>query len=414
MASVVLIGTLDTKGEEYAFVRDRIVAAGCEVVMVNAGALGDPDYPVEYGRGDVARAAGHDLDELVASGDRGDAVSAMGEGAARIAADLHRAGRLDAVLGMGGSGGSSIVSRAMRALPIGVPKVLVSTMGAGDVSAFVGTSDIAMTYSVVDIAGVNRVSARILANAAASAAAMAKGATMPIDDTDGSHPLVGATMYGTTTPCVNRSRGVLADRGFEVLVFHATGTGGRSMESLVASGHITAVLDVTTTELMDEVAGGTLTAGPDRLEIAGRLGIPQVVSLGAVDQITFTPHEAVPAHFADRHAYVHNPSIVLVRSNADECEELGRVIAGKLNRAEGPVSLFVPLRGTSSYAVPGGVFHDPEADRALFGSLRAHLDRGVDRIEIDADINDPVFAEAMADRLDELYRRWATARRMEK
>jgi uncharacterized protein (UPF0261 family) len=406
MTSVVLIGTLDTKGEEYAFVRDRVVDAGCEAVMVNAGALGDPDYPVEFGRAAVAAAAGWDLDELVTSGDRGGAVGAMGEGAARIALDLHRAGRLDAVFGMGGSGGSSIVSRAMRALPIGVPKVLVSTMAAGDVSAFVGTSDIAMTYSVVDIAGVNQVSARILANAAASAAAMAKAAAGSLADPAAARPLVGATMYGTTTPCVNRGRELLTDRGFEVLVFHATGTGGRSMESLVASGHIAAILDVTTTELMDEVAGGTLTAGPGRLEVAGRMGIPQVVSVGAVDQITFTPHGAVPAHFADRNAYVHNPSIVLVRSNADECEEFGRVLAGKLNRAGGPVALFVPLRGTSSYAVAGGVFHDPQADRALVESLRSHLDSRVERIEIDTDINDPVFAEAMASRLDELYRTW--------
>ncbi|MGB5564796.1 MAG: Tm-1-like ATP-binding domain-containing protein [Acidimicrobiia bacterium] len=406
MATVMLLGALDTKGDEYAFIRDRVIAAGCDVVMINAGVLGDPEYPIEFSRHEVAAEAGADIEALVAAGDRGTAVTAMAEGAASIIQRLCNDDQIHGILGVGGSGGSSIVSHAMRQLPIGFPKLLVSTMAAGDVSAYVGTSDIAMMYSVVDIAGINAVSSSILGNAAAGVAAMATAYEARIPSTD-TRPLVGATMYGTTTQCVNTARDTLDQLGYEVLVFHATGTGGRSMEALMKSGYITASLDVTTTEIVDEIAGGTLTAGPDRLEAAGALGLPQVVSIGATDQITFTPPQAVPAEYRDRNCYKHNPSITLVRSNAEECEELGRIVADKLNRALGPVSLFVPLRGGSSYAVAGGVFHDPVADAALLESLRIHLDPSVELVEMDTDINDPAFAEAMALRLDEHYQRWA-------
>ena len=409
MATVVLLGALDTKGDEYAFIRDRVIESGCDVVMINAGVLGDPGYAIEFSREEVALAAGSDISALVAAGDRGPAVTAMAEGAALTVQRLCDEGRIHGILGMGGSGSSSIVSHAMRRLPIGFPKLLVSTMAAGDVSAYVGTSDIAMMYSVVDIAGINAVSSSILGNAAAAVSAMAVAyeARVPRIDT---RPLVGATMYGTTTQCVDVARDTLDELGYELVVFHATGTGGRSMEALMASGYITASLDVTTTELIDEIAGGTLTAGPDRLDAAGALGLPQVVSIGATDQITFTPPEAVPSEYRDRNCYEHNPSITLVRSNAEECAEFGRVVAEKLNRARGPVSVFVPLRGGSSYAVSSGVFHDPAADAALVESLRTHLDPSVELVEMDTDINDPVFAKAMAHRLDEHSRAWAADR----
>ena len=409
MATVVLLGALDTKGDEYAFLRGRVLEAGCEVLMVNAGVLGDPDYPVEFGRAEIAREAGADIEALVSAGDRGAAVTAMAEGATAVVLRLSEEGKIHGVLGMGGSGSSSIISQAMRKLPIGFPKLLVSTMGAGDVSAFVGTSDIAMMYSVVDIAGINAVSSSILGNAAAGLAGMARAYEVRDSPVDG-RPLIGATMYGTTTPCVNTARAVLQELGYEVLVFHATGTGGRSMEALMKSGYITAALDVTTTELTDEVAGGTLTAGPDRLEAAGDLGLPQVVSIGATDQITFTPPSAVPVEYRDRNCYDHNPSITLVRTNAEESIELGRMLAEKLNRATGPVSLFVPLRGGSSYAISGAVFHDPVADAALVESIRTHLDPKVELVEMDTDINDPVFAEAMARRLHEHYQAWSADR----
>jgi len=410
MATVVLLGALDTKGDEYAFIRDHVLEAGCDVVMINAGVLGDPAYPIDFSRAVVAAEAGTDIETLVASGDRGTAVTAMAEGASLLVQRLCREGRVHGILGMGGSGSSSIVSHAMRQLPIGFPKLLVSTMAAGDVSAFVGTSDIAMMYSVVDIAGMNAVSSNILGNAAAGVAGMAAAYESRVPSSRDTRPLVGATMYGTTTPCVNTARATLEQLGYEVLVFHATGTGGRSMEALMKSGYITASLDVTTTEIIDEIAGGTLTAGPDRLEAAGALGLPQVVSIGATDQITFTPPQAVPAEYRGRNSYDHNPSITLVRSNAEECAEFGRVVAEKLNRARGPVSVFVPLQGGSSYAVSGGVFHDPEADAALVESLRTHLDPSVELVDMDADINNPAFAEAMAHRLDEHYRAWTADR----
>jgi len=273
MATVVLLGTLDTKGVEYAFLRDRIEEQGCSVLTINAGILADPDHQVDFSRRDVAGAVGADLDSLVRSGDRGAAVTTMAQGAAALVQRLHAEGRMHGVVGAGGSGGSSIISHAMQALPVGLPKVLVSTMGAGDISHYVGTSDIAVIYSVVDVAGINTISGQILANAAAAVCGMAK-AREHAGPGPADKPLVGATMYGTTTPCVEAARGRLEAAGYEVLVFHATGTGGRSMEGLMKAGQITASLDVTTTELMDEVAGGVLTAGPDRLDMAGKLGLP--------------------------------------------------------------------------------------------------------------------------------------------
>jgi uncharacterized protein (UPF0261 family) len=310
---------------------------------------------------------------------------------------------------MGGSGGSSIASRAMRGLPIGVPKMLVSTMGAGNVGPFVGARDIAMMYSVVDIAGINPISERILSNAAAGTAAMARHYEdfVPGDD---SRPLVGATMYGVTTPCVDRARARLEELGYQVVVFHATGTGGRAMEALMESGYLTAALDITPAEVLAELVGGDFTAGEDRLEMAGSLGLPQVVALGALDMVAFSPPGNLPEHFRDRTLYQHNPHVTLMRTSFDECEQAGRVIAEKLNAATGPVAVFVPLRGMSQYSVAGGVFHDPEADTALLTSLKEYLDGGIDVIEMDAEVNAPEFADAMAERLAADYAAWAAAR----
>ncbi len=408
VATVALIGTLDSKPSEYAFLKKRIERFGCQTVLINAGVFTDPDYEVEFGRAEVAAAAGADIEELAAVGDRGHAVAIQSEGAAQIVAQLLEAGRLHGVIGLGGSGGTAVASRAMRDLPVGVPKLIVSTMASGDTSPYVDITDITLMYSVVDIAGINKVSAQILTNAAAAIAGMAKGHEVYSHEGD-VLPLVGATQYGSTTRCVDAARDWLEKAGYEVLVFHATGPGGRSMESLMASGHIVAALDVTTTELMDEIAGGTTTAGPDRLDMAGSLGLPQVVSVGAADQITFRPPSAVPDQFADRNLYRHNPAITLVRSNGAELAEYGRVLCAKLNRARGPVSVFVPLRSFSSYGAAGGVFHDPESNEALLEVLRTDLSPQIELIELDNDINDPEFAEAMAGRLDELVRQWSVA-----
>jgi uncharacterized protein (UPF0261 family) len=403
MTSVVLVGTLDTKGLEYAFLRDRVLEAGVdEVVLVDAGVLGEPQVPADVSREEVARAGGTDHAELVQAADRGAAVTAMGRGAAAILARLHAEGRLDGVAAVGGSGNSSIAAAAMRDLPVGVPKLIVSTVASGDTRPYVGAVDVTMMYSVVDIAGINQISAQILANAAGAIAGMAKAVVPP---QAGERPLVGATMFGVTTPAVTRARERLEELGYEVLVFHATGTGGQSFEALATGGYLAGALDLTTTELADDLVGGVLSAGPDRLEAVGRAGIPQVVSLGALDMVNFGPRATVPPQFEERNLYVHNPTVTLMRTTAEENAELGRRIARKLNDAASPTVLFVPLRGVSAIDVDGQPFRDAEADEALFAALREGIDRDkVEVHEVDADVNEPAFATAMADRLHELIR----------
>jgi uncharacterized protein (UPF0261 family) len=322
----------------------------------------------------------------------------MAQGAERVVTQLHRDGRLDGILALGGSGGSSIATQAMRALPVGVPKLMVSTVASGDTRPYVGAVDVTMMYSVVDIAGVNSVSARIMANAAGAIAGMV-GAEVP---QLAEKPLIGASMFGVTTPCVTRARERLEELGYEVLVFHATGAGGQSMEALARGGFLAGVLDVTTTELADELVGGVLSAGPDRLEAAGAVGLRQVVSLGALDMVNFGPRETVPPQFEGRNLYVHNSTVTLMRTTPDECAELGRQIGRKLSGAQGPTVLFIPLQGISMIAVEGQPFHDAAADAALLAGLRETLAPSVEVHEVNTDINDPAFAVAMADRLHEL------------
>jgi uncharacterized protein (UPF0261 family) len=394
--TVVLLGTLDTKGVEYAFLRDRLLEHGVDVLVVDVGVYEPVGLEPDIARDEVAP----NVAALAAAADRGAAVTAMAEGAEAVVRRLHAEGRLDAILALGGSGGSSIGSRAMRALPVGVPKLMVSTVASGDTRPYVGAVDVTMMYSVVDIAGVNSVSARIMANAAAAIAGMA-GARVPSLE---AKPLIGATMFGVTTPCVTRARERLEELGYEVLVFHATGAGGQSLEALVRDGFLVGVLDTTTTELADELVGGVLSAGPDRLEAAGAAGVPQVVSLGALDMVNFGPRETVPPQFEGRNLYVHNPTITLMRTTPDECGELGRTIGRKLSAATGPTVLFVPLKGVSMIAVEGQPFYDKDADDALLAGLHDTLGPSVEVHELDTDINDAAFAEAMADRLHELIR----------
>ncbi len=409
MATVVLLGTLDTKGIEYDYLRARVRDAGCEVILVDTGVLGQPLATPDISREDVARAAGADIAELAARGDRGAAIETMAAGATAIVLDLFRQGRLHGILALGGSGGSALATQAMRALPIGVPKLMVSTLASGDTRPYVGASDLAMLYPVVDIAGINRISERILTNAAAAIAGMAR-AYESFQPSAESKPLIGATMFGVTTPCVTEARKALEEHGYEVLVFHATGTGGQAMEALVEAGYLAGVLDVTTTELADELVGGVLSAGPKRLEAAGKAGVPQVVSLGALDMVNFGPIDTVPERFRGRNLYKHNPTVTLMRTTPEECAELGRIIARKLNQARGPLAVFIPLRGVSLISKEGGPFYDPEADRALIENLKANLRPDIEVHEWDTDINDPAFARAMAERLDELIRAQAAAR----
>ncbi len=329
--TIVLVGTLDTKGHEYDYLRDRIGDAGGEAILVDAGVLGEPQVQADISRVEVARAAGVDHAELARAADRGQAIDAMGRGARDVLGRLYAEGRLQGAAAVGGSGNSSIAAAAMRDLPVGVPKLIVSTVASGDTRPYVGAKDVTMMYSVVDIAGINRISSRILTNAAGAIVGMsAARATTAV----AGKPLVGATMFGVTTASVDHARERLEELGYEVLVFHATGTGGRSFEALADDGFLAGALDITTTELADDLVGGVLSAGPDRLEAAGRSAIPQVVSLGALDMVNFGPADTVPERFADRNLYVHNPTVTLMRTTPAENAELGRRIARKLNGAE--------------------------------------------------------------------------------
>ncbi|SEF78026.1 Uncharacterized protein, UPF0261 family [Nonomuraea solani] len=403
--AVLLLGTFDTKGDEYTYVRDLL---GHEVVLLDAGVMGVPGLAADIGPAAVAAAGGTSLEELRSAGDRGAALQVMAAGAAAIARDLYERGRLSGVLALGGSGGSSIAAAVMRVLPVGLPKLLVSTMASGDVSAYVGQSDVTLMYSVVDVAGINSISRQILANAAAAIDGMATAYETRQGAPAGERPLVAATMFGVTTPAVDAARARLAELGYEVLVFHATGSGGRAMEALVASGYFAGVLDLTTTELADELVGGVLSAGPGRLNAAGAAGVPQVVSLGAVDMVNFGPMGTVPEHFRDRTLLVHNPTVTLMRTTPAENAEIGRLIGAKLAAATGPVALFVPRGGVSAVDVEGGPFWDPAADAACFeAALLAVAGSDVQVVESDDDINAARFAIAAADRLHELIQKGA-------
>ncbi len=393
--TVLIIGTLDTKAVEFAYIRDLIAARGHATLVVDAG-TSEPGWAPDISAMRVAEAGGRDLAALRAAQDRATTLEIMCRGARAVALELLAEGRFDGVIGLGGSGGTAIATAAMKALPVGMPKVMVSTMASGDVSAYVDVKDITMMYSVVDVAGLNRLSRRILANAAGAVCGMVEQEIPAAED----RPILAATMFGVTTPCVTRVRETLEGKGYEVLVFHAVGSGGRAMEALVADGFIAGVADVTTTEWCDELIGGVLSAGPERLDAAARAGIPQVVSVGALDMCNFGGIETVPARFKDRNLYKHNPQVTLMRTTPEENAELGRIIATRLNAATGPTALFLPLRGVSMIDAEGGPFWSPEADGALFDAIRANLDRSrVDLVELDLHINDPAFADAMTDRL---------------
>jgi uncharacterized protein (UPF0261 family) len=414
VSTVVLVGTLDTKGAEIDFVRRRLEELGAEVLVVDAGVMDQGAWRADVTANEVAAAAGANRAALAHAGDRSAAMAAMRAGVRAVVTDLHRNGRLDGILAIGGSGGAALAALAMQALPVGVPKLIVSTMAAGDTRPYVGESDIAMLYPVVDIAGLNRLSRQVLGNAAAAMAGMVLardsggaagngGASNGLGDGN-ERPLIGATMFGVTTPCVTAARERLEALGYEVLVFHATGTGGRAMEGLVRSGFLAGVLDVTTTELADELVGGVLSAGADRLTAAAVAGIPQVVSVGALDMVNFGPRDTVPAPFRERRLYEHNASVTLMRTSVEECRDLGRILAAKLNAATGPTSVFLPRGGVSMIDVPGAAFHDPAADAALFDALLADLDPAIEVVDLPIDINDPTFGPAMADRLDGMIR----------
>ena len=396
--TVALIGTFDTKGEEFSFLRERIENAGLRTLMIDVGVLGSTPFEPNISQAEVAATANENLAALRTERDRGRSVTAMAVGAKAILVRLFEQGAIHGVVSLGGSAGTTIATAAMRALPCGFPKLMVSTLASGDIKPYVGTTDICMMPSVLDIAGLNQVSRRIIGNAAAAICGMV--ASEPASSLN-QKPAIAATMFGVTTPCVTAARHALEERGYEVLVFHATGVGGQAMEQLIEDGAFRAVLDMTTTELADELVGGVMSAGPHRLEAAGRKGIPQLVCPGAIDMVNFGPVETVPPQFRSRNLYIHNPSVTLMRTTPDECAEIGRITATRLNRASGPVTVLIPLRGVSAIDKIGAQFYSPEALNAYRRALETSLSPTIRVVELDAHINDEEFATVAVDLLME-------------
>ncbi|MFZ9360102.1 MAG: Tm-1-like ATP-binding domain-containing protein [Candidatus Nanopelagicales bacterium] len=393
MKTVILIGTLDTKGVEYQFAKERFKKSGLNTILIDAGIIGQSLVKADISNEEVARAGGEELSTLKNLGDRGFAVSVMTQGVNQIVQDLYKKNQCDGVFALGGSGGSTISSFAMRNLPIGVPKVLVSTLIASNASSFIGESDMALFASVVDIAGINSISAKVIANAVDATIGMIKGEKVEIQN---NKKLISASMFGVTTTCVTNARKILEENDLEVITFHMTGSGGKSLENLIRQGFINASLDVTTTELADEIVGGTLSAGPSRLTAARDKKIPQVVSLGALDMVNFGPKETVPEKFKNRNLYVHNENVTLMRTTAEECEKIALDICKKLNESTSKVALMIPLKGVSAIATKGQVFYDEKADEALFSTIRKNLKPNVELIELDHAINDEEFSNALA------------------
>lgn len=395
MNTIAVLGTHDTKGSELDFVAQRIREEGFEVLKIDVGTGAEPQGHVDISREQVlSEIKGDDfagnLDEV--AGDRGACVAIMGRAAAKLLPRLIAEKRIDAIISLGGGGGTSIGTAAMRAVPIGIPKLMVSTMASGDTSGFVGTKDIVMMPSIVDVAGLNRVSQMVFSQAAAAICGMARAKF----DSGSAKPIIVASMFGNTTQCIEIAKPIFESAGYEVLVFHATGTGGRAMEDLIASGMVSAVFDITTTELADELVGGVLSAGPDRLGAAARAGIPTVIAPGCLDMANFGRRETVPKKFQNRTLYQHNPDVTLLRTSVDECKALGTMLAEKADAYHGPVTMLIPTRAISVISAEGQPFHDPAADTALFDSM-GQTKQNVQ--SIDAEINDRSFAEAAANEL---------------
>jgi len=398
--TVLLVGALDTKGAEYAFVKDLIEASGLQTLVVDFGVMGQPAFEPDVSREDVAIAGGGNLAYLASGTRKDEAMRTMAQGLASVVERLYSEGRFDGILGMGGSGGTSIATSAMRTLPVGVPKVMVSTVGGGDVSVYAGSKDITFMPSVVDVAGINRLSRAIYANAAGAIAGMVK---TEAEATADERPLIAASMFGNTTAAVDHARGLLEAEGYEVLVFHATGSGGRTMEDLIRDGYIAACLDMTTTELADEICDGVFSAGPDRVQAAPRHGVPTVIVPGCVDMANFGGIETVPEHYRERNLYQWNPEVTLLRTNEEENRQMGAMLAAAANTGQaGKVSVLIPLGGVSMLDSEDDRFWDPDADQACYDALKNDLRADIPLIEVNANINDPEFAESAVSLLLEM------------
>jgi uncharacterized protein (UPF0261 family) len=400
--TVVIVGALDTKGEEFAFAKKIIEDMGVSTLVVDFGVMGKPAFDPDVKRDEVAAAGGGELSKLSSGSHKDEAMKVMAKGLAVVVKKLYDQGKLDGILGMGGSGGTSIATTGMRELPVGVPKMMVSTVGGGDVSAYSGSKDITFMPSVVDVAGINSISRRIYANAAGAIAGMVLAEA---GDAGAVKPLLTASMFGNTTTCVNAAREIIEKEGYEVLVFHATGTGGKTMESLIADGYIQGSLDITTTELADEVCGGVFSAGAERCMAASLAGIPAVLVPGCVDMANFWGIGTVPEKYKGRNLYEWNPNVTLLRTNVEENIQMGEMIARAANASTAPVTVILPLKGVSMLDSEGNQFWDPEADKACFDAIKKNLKPGIPVIEMDNNINDPEFSSKVALTLLEMLKK---------
>ncbi len=391
--TIAVLGTLDSKGHEHAFVADLIRKKGHDVLLIDLGTGGDPQITPDVTRFEVADAINLDLQALVDKQDRGECVVAMSQAAPVFLSRLVEEGKIDGVISLGGGGGTALGTAAMRALPVGFPKLMVSTLASGNTAHYVGTKDITMMPSIVDVAGLNRISKTIFTRAAGAICGMVEATISDEED----KPLIVASMFGNTTDCINLASKVLEEAGYEVLIFHATGTGGKTMESLIESGMVAGVLDLTTTEWADELLGATLSAGPTRMDAMTKARIPAVIAPGCLDMANYGERKTLPAEFENRTLYIHNPQVTLLRTNASECRELGRILAEKANANPAPTAILNPRKAISIISAAGQPFHDAEADLALFDAIHEHARCEV--IDYDEDINSEVFARAAAHKL---------------
>lgn len=409
--AVALVGSLDTKHDELVFARSLLQERGVRVVLVDVGVLGEPATPPDVAAHRVAAAAGSDLrrlrDRADENGARADAISTMAEGAAVVVHELVESGEVDGVLGIGGGQGSTIASAALRAIPLGVPKVLLTTMSPDNLGAYFGESDLCVLYSVGDISGLNRVTRTVIRNAVGAVVGMV---TSPSAEETDDKPLVGISMFGTTTRGAHEIQVLLENEGFETVAFHAVGSGGRALEGMIRSGEIAAVVDLTPSEVTDDVFGGIFSAGPDRMRASVEKGIPTVIVPGALGQITFGPRATVPSSLDDGSHTVmpHSPSVTIVRANSGDVERIGRAVTDRLAGAENTV-IAIPLRGISDYERPGAPLDDAQADSILFSTLRESAPPAVPVLDRDTDINSPEFAAFVVGLLLDLWRSRATA-----
>lgn len=397
---IVLVGSLDTKGEDYGFLREEIQERGYQTFTIDVGILGEPAYTPDISAEKVAEAAGLKLSKLREDKDRGKALEAMRKGIASITEDLHSKEDIRGIVSMGGGGGTALGTSAMRALPIGVPKVMVSTIASGDTSPYVGINDIVMIPAVVDVAGLNRISKAVYKKAAASVCAMAEVYSTE-SKTAGSN-LLAASMFGNTTKAVNHARSLLEQLDYEVVIFHATGTGGRTMETLIKDGYFSGVLDITTTELADEICGGELSAGPERLSAASEKGIPQIITPACIDMCNFWAEDTIPTRYKGRNFYKWNPNVTLMRTNIEENRQIAELMAKNLNKAAGPLEVYLPLKGFSELDIPEGPFWWPAANEAFTATLKEKLRKDIPIHELEYNINDQEFSSKLAEALNKL------------